>query len=1508
MSISTSRLSFYILLLFYLITTPFTQTHLTGQHVAKNAEDSLFRISHWTAVGGSGPVDNVSYVHRVSKLAYIANTSSKSVKSTAVHILPIARVSSHVSSTRVGVPVFVSTSIGIVESVSQQQSTSLLMVMSDMLSAFKYCVKPYIALLPPHSYGCFRLFGFFCDAIKNMHHIFLFSWPPYMLQLQSYMIFICFVKPLTPEKICRYIGLYFLRTLMRSHDYLILITIFNQNLFKRCSVISLIFACLFLHISKNTGGHNIKYHDSLSVHVSQLNLGGGRIPTFSWDELQAHVGESELNKNFPNKSVFKFVAHNHNKVVETLYNKDHSHVCTKIPLEKLTAKCTMNTLKIIAKKHNIHIPSKVRIADAPLFMKGHHCQSCETHMTAFVLHNQKSGIAKSKVWYDKLDKDVKKERAQKNWNNDKKKKETATETIQHPFPPPAPSMELKETIVRNWTKDGTPSNFTESGCAVCGQLTPVKQLKPLSGIEGGYLEILNREGMGITRQERTSSNDPIIEIKGPVLDSRCTNICKYCDDSLATGLTPKYALAQGLWLGTIPSQLQDLSFTEQLLISRVRHNKCIMRASSGMHKMKCNAIMFENPMPKIYQRLPLPIEDLDEVLAFIFTGPCRPTSEDLNRTPLLVRRRKVAEALGWLKLNHTDYLDLEIDYDNLKAYPEKGPPVVVTYRNAISNKEPEATSSFDNDDEDGVEDGPCPFVVNGVTGEQLETMSLQAMIAKAAKHLREDNAGVLAISHDAKPQSIYHNPQLYPMMFPYLFPYGLGGIGNVNSEAVHMSDMTHKRKLLMYHDKRFQMDAYFPLVAFNHEQIKSSTTGGYLLTERKNFDEIANRLLSIDTTVLEDLSRRLTKGDRIRPETPEEKACYALISDLDHVGGHVQGSITSKKYMRNEIWSLISYLGAPSWFITFAPADNRHPIALYFADTKETFSPEILTDKQCYLLNSKNAVAGARFFHFMVQMFIKHVLGVDQDHPGIYGNTSAYYGTVEQQGRLTLHLHLLLWISGCFTPQKITDKIMDPSSDFQQKMVEYLEALCVGEFLTGLKNEVSEKIKMASEIPGYQDPVRTLPEPPPPPCVNPDISCANCDNKISWWHKFKNTVDDLLLRSNMHTHNVDKNGKDKSYCLDTKGRCKRRFPRDTFEQTMVEPKTGALNLKKGEPWMNTITPVLTYLLRSNSDVTSLLSGTAIKAVVAYVTDYITKQSLKTYSIFDVVKSIFDNNSEMIGGDLKRKEKVRKIFTQVVNSLTAKMEIGSPMASLYVLGNPDHYTGHDFIPFYWKSYVREVLNAWPEERSSDGLADIHQISDKVVINKNEGKIVGLSKVNDYVYRPKIYENVTLYDWIRLYEKTTKKSKINIKKVGDPVDDPEFDVSDDDLNIGPTKKYSDPVHSAKLLDNKSTLAADVDITPKMPSLKDFIEDDVGYLENELDGSDDELDIMDEPSESKTKEDQSFCPGHPQYRTHKAYLKRENSFIVPNFLPNTLPRADRGDREYYCCTMLTFFKPWR
>ena len=1332
-------------------------------------------------------------------------------------------------------------------------------------------------------------------------------WPQYLYRLNMCAINACFERHKSVTEICRALRASQFQSIFRRHDYAVFRA---QMLQSRRQMVIFVIASHFSFVSLLcVQPDSTPFHTGLMTSGVTPSVGGGRSPTFKYQDLLPYVDSSGkiINPSYG----MKFVIHNHHNVVEALYKDRVDHVYGKVPLDKLVTGLIMKDVKAVAKIHNVFVPARIGISNVADLFRGHSCTRCETHTSVFVSHAIKSGSERVRNWYSGINDDRKKEVIKQ-----KPKKKVSTESQKQQrvkrvkenrerapdFPPLPPSKGLQETVIQNWCKDTSPNMFTEAGCAVCGQLTPACKLSKLSDAECD-LDILVRDGAEVTRLERDSRGDPTREVKGPVLDQTCSSICESCKDSLDQGFTPKYALANGLWIGAVPPQLQNLSYAEQLLVSRVRRNKCIVQVSSGMHKMKANVIAFENPMPKIYERLPPPAEDLDEVLAFIYTGPCRPTPEDIERTPLLVRRNKVGEALEWLKLNHVDYLNMDIAYDNLESYPENGPPVVITYRGASTNKSAEAVSAFDNELEDGVDSGPCPFTVNGITGENLSAMGPKALAARAAKHLKEEDGKVLAIGHAEKPESIYDNPQLYPMMFPWLFPYGLGGIGIVDSDDIDMSDSMHKRRLLMYHDKRFQLDPHFPLIAFNHDQIKNSTTGGYLMTEKRNFDEITERLMNVDVGVLDDLSKRLSKGDRVKPVTEEEKACYQLISDLDYVGGRVKGSITSKKYMRNEIWSLISYIGAPSWFITFAPADNNSPICLYYADTKETFCPKVLSQNDRYRLIARNPVAGARFFHFMVQMFIKHVLGVEQDHTGIYGDTSAYYGTVEQQGRLTLHLHLLLWISGSLTPQEIRDKIMDVDSDFQKKMVEYLESLCMGEFLTGPKVEVSEQVENASKSSDYHEPTLTLPVPPPLACGDTCKECS-CDKQIrSWWLRFRDTVDDLLLRSNQHVHKFDSKGNNISYCMTSKGECKRRFPRDTFEQTLVDPKTGALNLKKGEAWMNTVTPVLTYLLRSNTDVTSLLSGTAIKAIVAYVSDYITKPGLKTYSIFDIIKSVFDKNSEMIGGTLKRREKARKIITQIVNSLTAKMEIGGPMASLYILGNPDHYTDHKFIPFYWRGYVREVLNAWEGISTNDKISDLDDVLDKVVINKNRGEFVGLSKVNDYVYRPSMYESVSLYDWIRLSNKSAK-GRSKKKHVGAAADDPEFDESDDELNLRPVK-------TEQMFEEKTTVMRD---KSNNAPIRDFIEDDIGGIDGNDNSDDededdrDELDVMEELAEDVPKIDHYFKIGHPQSNTHGASMRKEDPFAVPNFLPNVLPRSDRGDREYYCCTMLTLFKPWR
>ena len=192
------------------------------------------------------------------------------------------------------------------------------------------------------------------------------------------------------------------------------------------------------------------------------------------------------------------------------------------------------------------------------------------------------------------------------------------------------------------------------------------------------------------------------------------------------------------------------------------------------------------------------------------------------------------------------------------------------------------------------------------SGTEYDTKSFNALKGIALHHWN-NQGGVLAVSHGSSPLSIFNNPNLYLQIFPWLFPYGLGGI-----RSTSLSDKAHKQHLLMYHDKCFQKDIFFPFVAFSHQQINASTTGGLLLAKTHNFGNIANRLLSVNQDVLNNLAKRMSNREVIKPSTDDEHTCFQLIHDLDHIDGKVDGSITSKKHMRSEIWSMMTYLGAPS--------------------------------------------------------------------------------------------------------------------------------------------------------------------------------------------------------------------------------------------------------------------------------------------------------------------------------------------------------------------------------------------------------------------------------------------------------------------------------------------------------------------------------------------------------------------------------------------------------------------
>ena len=972
---------------------------------------------------------------------------------------------------------------------------------------------------------------------------------------------------------------------------------------------------------------NLRKLDKCANYVQQL--GGHRTRSIVYADIAPYI---EDHLSYSSDSKFHFIDHIKVSDVADQYSDIH-YLIINIPAHIIIPFLLLSIGNKIAKLHGIEI-NYPTLSLLQSHFKEHICRSsCAEYR--FVLSVDQGGCnlqeqkRKKSTQRAQLYREKKKNNKFKDVHNLEKSNlindklllnDSCQESFNDIFPPEPLNKELAHTIVKSACDEMLAREIEEGGCAVCGQLVPLSALSRLSAM-AKYLHILSV--LGITRKERLNTFDKICE-HSTVLDHSCNRICHSCRATIRNNKMPRFALANGLWLGEVPKELSSLRYVERMLIARIRHSCCCIRIASGMRKMKANAITFQSPIPKIYNILPPPKDEIQDVLAIMFTGPVKPTASDFKRTPFLVRRNNVKRALEWLSLNHQDYEDIIISDENLQQYPEDIPPVSIEYKNCSTNKTPEGMSIFDFDEEDGTAEGECPFTVHGLTGHELDLMTTNAIKAKALQHL--NNSGkILAIGHADQPESIWNNPHLYPQMFPWLFPYGLGGIGTVKG----ISDQEHKKHLLMYHDKRFQTDPTFPFVAFSHEQIKTCTSQSFLLADKDMFKDITNRLLSLNMHTVNDLIERLANNEDGKPQNEEERLCYQIIKDLDHVQWNIKGSSTSKKRMRNQIWSLINHCGAPFWYITLSPADVKHPICLYYADTNEAFTPNLMKYEERLRLICRNPVAGARFFHFVVDVFINCVLGVNAKHRGLYGKTKAYYGTVEQQGRLTLHLHILLWLTGNLTPQEMRNKILDPNSEFQKNIITWIESCQVGEYLTGTQQQVLENIQKYAETFDYNDPTELMPTPPPDKCPQKHISnenCTQCLNLEEWWSQFERTVDDLISKSNIHNceRGTNKDGSRKhnlTYvgCRDNKyGKCRARFPRPTYENTHIDPETGSINIKKKEQWINSITPILTYIFRCNTDVTCMWSGTALKAVVLYISDYITKSGLKTHVVFDRV--------------------------------------------------------------------------------------------------------------------------------------------------------------------------------------------------------------------------------------------------------------------------------------------------
>jgi len=102
-------------------------------------------------------------------------------------------------------------------------------------------------------------------------------------------------------------------------------------------------------------------------------------------------------------------------------------------------------------------------------------------------------------------------------------------------------------------------------------------------------------------------------------------------------------------------------------------------------------VTFLQNIPNIVTSLPLALNDLCDTLKVIFVGARPPNRIHLKKI-LTVRKKKIIQALNWLKQYNVLYQNIEINFKNIAQLPEDDVPesIMLTMEQKIGDEETES--------------------------------------------------------------------------------------------------------------------------------------------------------------------------------------------------------------------------------------------------------------------------------------------------------------------------------------------------------------------------------------------------------------------------------------------------------------------------------------------------------------------------------------------------------------------------------------------------------------------------------------------------------------------------------------------------------------------------------------------------------------------------------------------------------------------------------------------------
>jgi hypothetical protein len=474
------------------------------------------------------------------------------------------------------------------------------------------------------------------------------------------------------------------------------------------------------------------------------------------------------------------------------------------------------------------------------------------------------------------------------------------------------------------------------------------------------------------------------------------------------------------------------------------------------------------------------------------------------------------------------------------------------------------------------------------------------------------------------------------------------------------------------------------------------------------------------------------------------------------------------------------HLGLPSFYITINPADVFNPIVKFLAgadiDIDHLLPEQVPQYKEQCLLIARNPAVAAEFFNIYLKTFISTLLAYDPKQKnlegGVLGVVKGYYGCVEAQGRGSLHCHMLVWVEGALNPNQIRDRARkDP--DFTQRLLRFLDDT------------------ISNSVPSQPDVEMSLPIFEHHPCTVRGVNYGEVPEEMLDRLRQQDMAR-LAEQCQRHSHTG-------TCYTHWKGPPEPKECRFDLDESNIRPEssfnaeTGELCLRCLDGLVNNFNSTMLEAIRCNMDIKFVGSGPSAKAILYYITDYITKSQLKTHVAYAALELAVKKLGEYNPKEDEKTTRAKRLLQKCAHAMISHQELSAQQVCMYLLGHEDHFTSHSFRPLYWTALETflDRLSPSPEcyqndstddkpraevptengedgdrrdidtdnvdgddaEQEDDPIAD-----DEVIVTANgDGQLIpSANQVCDYVFRGQALKDVCVWDFFAQTEKVTKAS--------------------------------------------------------------------------------------------------------------------------------------------------------